>query len=137
MNGTKVGVCKLCKATNKTIKMTNSDTTGFKRHLQRSHVKIYETIFSLKISKFSCVFLERWVIFLNILISFGPFPPIFFRSCFYKGRFFIVLHLHSNIYMRACVHTHRSMHLQTLLLLPFHCFRSKPPQIFLFSLCCP
>lgn len=42
VNNKKVGVCKLCKAT---IKMTNSNTTGLKRHLQRNHVKIYETIF--------------------------------------------------------------------------------------------
>lgn len=55
VNGTKVGVCKLCKATNKTIKMTNSNTTGLKRHLQRSHVKIYETIFPLETSKSSCI----------------------------------------------------------------------------------
>lgn len=40
----KIGVCKLCK-TEKTIKMTNSNTTGLKRHLQKNYKKAYRTIF--------------------------------------------------------------------------------------------
>jgi len=47
MNGAKVGVCKLCIVVTKTIKMTNSNTTGLKRHLQRHHAKVYETIFGI------------------------------------------------------------------------------------------
>ena len=42
VNDTKVGVCKLCKHL---IKMTNSNTSGLRRHLQRNHAKVYETIF--------------------------------------------------------------------------------------------
>jgi len=47
MNGAKVGVCKLCEVVTKPIKMTNSNTTGLKRHLQRHHAKVYETMFGI------------------------------------------------------------------------------------------
>lgn len=47
MNSAKVGVSKLCKTITKTIKMINSNTTGFKKHLQRYHAKVYETIFGI------------------------------------------------------------------------------------------
>jgi len=53
MNGAKIEVCKLCKAVTKTIKMTNSNTTGLKRHLQRHHAKVYETIFGIPPGIFS------------------------------------------------------------------------------------
>lgn len=46
-NNDKIGVCLLCQEKNviKEIKIKNSNTTGLKKHLEKSHQKAYEDLF--------------------------------------------------------------------------------------------
>lgn len=43
INGEKYAVCKMC-SDQRTIKMTNSNTSGLHRHLKSHHAKIYQGI---------------------------------------------------------------------------------------------
>ena len=52
-NNCKDGICLLCakENINKRIKMKNSNTTGLKKHLERSHKKVYQELFLSKTMK--------------------------------------------------------------------------------------
>lgn len=45
-NNKKFATCNLCTDNIKTIKMTNGNTTGLKRHLEREHIKLYREIYA-------------------------------------------------------------------------------------------
>lgn len=44
-NNKKFATCNLCTENIKTIKMTNGNTTGLKRHLEREHTELYKEIY--------------------------------------------------------------------------------------------
>ena len=71
-NNKKFATCKLCTESIKTIKMTNGNTTGLKRHLEREHTELYREIYDTDAgtsNKIFVLFDHFYIVRIKVVVS--------------------------------------------------------------------